>query len=242
MPTPPITGVTVCVDYNDYLKLTLPYNRHHFSKCVVVTVASDRQTKAVASNNNCDVFVTDRIYKDGSEFSKWAAVSHAVSRLKGSQWVTYFDADTLLPKRVPWHSLRVGNLYTPIRRQIPAVCDNMPQERYWPQFEIDGEATDRKSCCLVWHTDDKHVTPADSWSSKSLPLPHAGCTPEPFQKSWPEDSVLRTPFDVLHLSKPRMDWCGRVSRYLNGEVNIVAEHRYEMLKKYIDYPKELDLI
>ncbi len=50
MPTPPINGVTVCVDYSDYLSLTLEYNRHHFDNFAVVTASSDRATKELAKN------------------------------------------------------------------------------------------------------------------------------------------------------------------------------------------------
>ncbi len=45
--------VIVCVDYSDYLALTLPYNRHHFDEVLVITTSTDVITREVAKANDC---------------------------------------------------------------------------------------------------------------------------------------------------------------------------------------------
>ena len=243
MSTPPINGVTVCVDYTDYLELTLPYNRHHFDRFVVVTTRSDRATRELAKKHRCDIVQTQEIYADGAHFNKWSAAAQGFDALsisevqstKSGNWCVYLDADILLPRSVKWNVLKQGNLYIPPRRQITQLCDNIPKEFFWPTNLLDPEAIQRASDCQIWHSDDKHVPDAD-WQDTDIV--HAGGKNSLFQSWW--DHRIMAPFEVLHLSTPRMDWCGRISRYTNGELNIVGPSRYDTLKKFIQSPEPLD--
>ena len=242
MSTPPINGVTVCVDYSDYLSLTLQYNRHHFDKFAVVTASSDRATKELAKKHNCIVVSTQAMYADDAHFNKWSAAAQGfdamsipeVQSTKSGYWYVYIDADILLPQRIEWNALEQGNLYVPHRRQITQLCDILPNEHYWPTNSFDGEAINRASYCQIWHSHDKHVPDSD-WQDADIV--HAGGKNSLFQSWW--DRRI-SPFDVLHLSTPRMDWCGRISRYTNGELNIVGPSRYKTLKKFIQSPEPLD--
>ena len=237
MPTPPINGVTVCVDYSDYLHLTLPYNRHHFDKFVVVTAASDRATKELAKKQDCIVVQTEAMYADGLHFNKWAAAAEGFDTIPRDGWFAYIDADILLPRSIKWDSLKQGDLYVPYRRQIKQLCENLPQERYWPIMGYDSEAIERASYCQIWHAEDTHV-PKTNWQDTEIA--HAGGRNRMFQNWW--DRRIRAPFDVLHLSRPRTDWCGRVSRYLNGEVNPVARRRFACLSQFIRSCDDFDQI
>lgn len=243
MPTPPINGVTVCVDYSDYLRLTLRYNRHHFDKFVVVTASSDKTTKDLAKSYGCTIVQTQAVYANGAHFNKWSAAAAGfdaisipeVQNTKSGSWYVYIDADILLPRSIEWDSLEQGNLYIPPRRQITQLCEVMPKEQYWPLNQYDAEAIERASYCQIWHSDDEHV-PGTDWQDTDIA--HAGGRNRKFQSWWETSSTA--PFDVLHLSTPRMDWCGRISRYTNGELNPVGPRRYQALKKFIQSPEPLD--
>ena len=39
-----MNAILVCVDYSDLLAITLPHNRHHFNKVMVVTTPEDKDT------------------------------------------------------------------------------------------------------------------------------------------------------------------------------------------------------
>jgi len=243
MPTPPINGVTVCVDYSDYLSLTLEYNRHHFDSFAVVTASSDRATKELAKKHDCIVVNTQAMYADGAHFNKWSAAAQGFDALsipeyqdtESGNWCVYIDADILLPRRIEWNALQQGNLYIPYRRQIAQLCDNMPKEYYWPLNSLDSESIQRASYCQIWHSGDGHV-PDTNWQDTDIA--HAGGKNRKFQSWW--DHIVKAPFDVLHLSIPRMDWCGRISRYTNGDLNPVGPRRYQTLRKYIQSPEPLD--
>lgn len=245
MSTPPINGVTVCVDYTDYLELTLPYNRHHFNRFVVVTTRSDRATKELAKKHRCDIVQTQVMYAEGTHFNKWAAAAQGFDDIstpeaqdtKSGNWCVYIDADIVLPRNIEWDSLKQGDLYVPYRRQITELCETVQKETYWHTNSYDSEAIERASYCQIWHSNDMKV-PSTDWQDTDIA--HAGGRNRKFQSWW--ETTSTAPFEVLHLSTPRIDWCGRISRYRNGELNPVGSRRYEVLQKFIRSPKPLDEI
>lgn len=94
--------ITVCVDYSDYLKYTLPVMCRFGDRVVVVTTSDDLSTqKVVADNAGVELICMNRemLYLDGSTFNKSlfvrTAQEHVHKRFPHS-WVLVLDADVML--------------------------------------------------------------------------------------------------------------------------------------------------
>lgn len=92
----PISAVTVCVGYGDFLRASAPWNRHQFDKWVVVTSQDDKETRDVCRLNRITCLVTDDHTRDGS-FSKGRAIERGLQHLPLDSWVLHVDADVVLP-------------------------------------------------------------------------------------------------------------------------------------------------
>jgi hypothetical protein len=88
--------VTVCVNYSDFLRETLPYNQRHFDRVVVVTTEQDRSTRDLCEHLGVECLVTDLMTK-GNEFAKARGIDYGLANLRGDGWVVHLDADIWLP-------------------------------------------------------------------------------------------------------------------------------------------------
>ena len=113
-----LTAVIVCVDYSDYLSVTLPRNRHHFREVLIVTHPSDLRTLSIAVRHECKTFVTSAFYDDGADFNKWLALELGLDFIGRNRWLCLLDADVIWPDNLPVDRdyFEVGKLYTPLRR------------------------------------------------------------------------------------------------------------------------------
>jgi len=91
-------AITVCVNYDDYLKISLPHNKPLFDHLIVVTSPDDIKTQNICQENQVDVILTNKFYEGGAEFNKGKAINEALRGLDG--WVCHFDSDILLPKNI----------------------------------------------------------------------------------------------------------------------------------------------
>lgn len=97
-----LEAITVCVNYSDFLEITLPRNIKHFDSYYVVTSTTDETTvdvcKKVAVDNpgKLHCIQTDIFTWKGAKFNKGAAIDLAIQNLKHLDWVGTIDSDTLL--------------------------------------------------------------------------------------------------------------------------------------------------
>jgi hypothetical protein len=91
-----LEGATICVGYGDFLAETLPLNRPHFDRLVVVTKPDDTETKEVCAKYDTECVTTHAFGPDG-QFCKGAGINVGLSHLNQDGWVLHLDADTLLP-------------------------------------------------------------------------------------------------------------------------------------------------
>lgn len=89
--------VSVCVDYGDVLKLTIPFNRHLFDKWVIVTSPEDVETQDLCKYYKTECVVTDKFYENGDKFNKGKGINEGLKRLKRQEWVLHLDSDIVLP-------------------------------------------------------------------------------------------------------------------------------------------------
>lgn len=93
-----IECVVVCINYSDFLAHTLPFNKKHFNKMVVVTDTNDISTQKLCEKWNVECVVSDDMYvTDKSIPSKGIAINLGMGRLDGDGWVVSMDADIWLP-------------------------------------------------------------------------------------------------------------------------------------------------
>jgi hypothetical protein len=92
-----IEAVTVCVNYSDFLAHTLPHNKQHFDKFVVVTSAQDTLTQKLCEFHNVECVITDVFYENGDVFNKAKGINVGLKRLQQTGWVVHLDADIYLP-------------------------------------------------------------------------------------------------------------------------------------------------
>lgn len=92
-----LEAVTVCVEYSDFLAHTLPQNKQHFDKYVVVTSKKDKLTQRLCEFHNVEVITTDAFYEDGNKFNKGKGINIGLSHLSMKGWAIHLDADIYLP-------------------------------------------------------------------------------------------------------------------------------------------------
>lgn len=92
-----LEGVCVCVNYGDFLAETLPQNKQHFNRLVVVTDTNDKWTKTVCEYHHVKCVQTDVFYENGDVFNKGKGINEGLKHLSNEGWVVQLDADIYLP-------------------------------------------------------------------------------------------------------------------------------------------------
>ena len=95
-----LEGVTVCVNYADFLEVTLTHNLGHFDDFVVVTHHDDKDTQEVCNRHSVRCVLTDVMYERQEQFNKGAAINVGLAHLRKLGWIMHLDADIILPDRL----------------------------------------------------------------------------------------------------------------------------------------------
>ena len=88
-----INALTVCVNYADFLRQTLPFNLAHFDRLIVVTDMRDAETAAMCKELGVECLRTDSFYAQRAHFAKSAAINLALAKLDPQDWACIFDSD-----------------------------------------------------------------------------------------------------------------------------------------------------
>lgn len=223
-----MNAIMVCVDYSDILAMTLPYNRHHFDRVMVVTSLTDSRTRDLAWNYGCDVHLTNSFYRDGAYFNKWKALEEGLTVLGRKGWLCIMDADILWPREVDLNRyLHCGYLYTPRRYMIDPIPNKILKEEEWNTYPLHPQDREFAGYTQIFHADDKHL---DSPPWHQTNWKHAGGADSFFQAKWPEPYKVRPNFRVLHLGASGQNWCGRVTPYQDGTIPEQSRERSEYLR------------
>lgn len=214
-------AITVCVDYSDYLAVTLPYNSHHFSDILVVTSPSDLSTITLCETLGVATYITDAFYRRQALFNKWLALEEGLDHFGRHGLLCILDSDIVFPANINMEYL-VDRLYTPLRRMNPETT--VPPESQWSSFPYSANTTEFSGYTQIFHSTDKHL-PTPPWHQ--LDWKHAGGADTFFQANWPESTKTRPNYEVLHLGEPGANWCGR------SEQGRKALERYMKLRRGI---------
>lgn len=201
-----LRAVMVCVDYADYLAITLPYNRHHFDEVMIVTTHDDANTQKLAQKYHCSVYCTDAFYRQGASFNKWLALEEGLNRFGRWGWMCLMDADVLWPKEAQLPTLEKGFLYSPLRHMLEGDAQTpIPPEHQWHSIHVHGNVNEWAGYTQIFHATDSHL-PGIPWHQTNWK--HGGGADSFFQFMWPSDCKKRLPWNVLHLGPNGTNWCG----------------------------------
>jgi hypothetical protein len=96
-----LEGLTVSVNYADFLDETLSENLGHFDEFAVVTAADDRATQAVCHRHGVICVKTDVHREDPLDrFNKGLMINLGLAHLRNRGWLLHLDADIVLPDRL----------------------------------------------------------------------------------------------------------------------------------------------
>lgn len=224
-PADRIKSLTVCVDYDDFLAITLPRNMRHFSRTLVVTSPADTRTQELARREGAECYVTDAFYRGGAAFNKGAAVEEAFRVLGRDGWICVWDADIVMPECIQFPR-ETDCLYVPVRCMFERP-DRFADDLDWRELPVPTQPHEFDGYFQLFHA--SALEPpwyGTTWT-------HAGGCDSEFEFKFPEPRRRRAPFTVLHLGSEIMEgtqigrnWRGRVTpRIDTGEVSPAAAVR-----------------
>lgn len=227
----PIKAIVVCVDYDDFLAVTIPRMVKHVTELLVVTSPTDTRTvELVNKYPKARTYQTDAFYRRGAAFNKGWAMEEGFGQLGRDGWILILDADILLPEELPPLSLQIGNIYTPPRRILRDVDGlTAPPDIDVAKLPLRYEKGNF-GYFQLFHADDPVVKNVRPWYQTDWV--HAGGADSVFEKMWKPVNKKKLEFDVVHLGDPDQNWYGRVRpRIDTGERSAEAAARAEQLKK-----------
>ena len=92
-----IEAVTVCVGYDDFLRVVIPYNLPMFDRWLIVTEPSDTATRELCREFGLECLQSEDGHDNG-EFSKGRVVERGLQHLSADGWRLHIDADIALPR------------------------------------------------------------------------------------------------------------------------------------------------
>lgn len=221
-------AIMVCVNYEDLLAVTLPYNRHHFEDvCIVTDSASEQRIRDLilpdAPSSLCEIklFVTDAFYERGAAFNKWLALERALDWYGRHGWLCVMDADVLWPRDATIPEMKIGELLTPLRRMAPWPFPiSFPpfwyqDERTWGSWPLHRNVGEWAGYTQIFRAEDPAIGPAP-WHETDWR--HAGGADSIFQRKWSNAKKIRPKWEVLHLGEAGQNWFGRATPMGDGTV------------------------
>jgi hypothetical protein len=217
-----------CVNFDDFLRLTLPINIRHVDTITVITAPGDAETVAVAKAHGAAVIETDA-FTEGGVFNKARALNVWLDSIDGRDpdvWVLALDADILLPAAIAsaFADANPTDLYGAPRRlcvteeewesytqglrdlqSFPVLAPPVVEGRVWNLVPTSNAA----GLCgyfQAWNLAQASGMP------RFPEAPTAAGYDVVFGLSFDEQSRhYLDGVEVLHLGPPRVNWVGRQS-------------------------------
>lgn len=243
-----MNAIIVCVDYWDYLSITLPINIRYFNNVTIVTDFNDYDLhfkyleNLIKHYNKINIIVTDTFYDDGAIFNKWKALEFGLDSVGREGWICHLDADIVWPitdayglkietyKDVitiegneGFYKYEKGDLITPLRRMLHDFNGNLPEEKDWIKHRIHRNLNEWAGYSQIFHAEDPVLPNPPPWHQ--IDWEHAGGADSFFQNMWSRENKYRPPFDCLHLGDAGKNWYGRATKYLNGKMPKDAQEK-----------------
>ena len=212
-----LRALITSVNFSDFLALTLPWNRHHWSEVMVLTTPADTNTQEVAHAHGASVYVTNSFYRDGAKFNKYLAIEEALNHFGRHGVLCLIDVDIFWPKHLPpFHYWKPNRIYSFRRRRLLLdVTAPIPPEKEWYKLPMHLLTDKCFGFTQIFWADDPVLGPPP-WHP--LDITHAGLGDNLFQNRWPLESRVWLERDVLHLGDHGNNWLGRVVPGRDGKL------------------------
>lgn len=94
--------VMTCVNYGDFLSVSLNENIKYFSpkRITVVTDGNDIVTQKICDLFGVNCVITDKFYEDGAVFNKGKGINEGINSIKDPEWILLTDADIVFPSNI----------------------------------------------------------------------------------------------------------------------------------------------
>jgi hypothetical protein len=212
-------GITVCVDYDDLLAITLPRNARHFSRVYVITTPDDARTlEVIKSVPNAIPVLTDAFYRHGAKFNKGLAMELGLDHMGRTGWICIFDADTIMPDDLKLPKLEVGCLYG-MRRRILHDVKKWHPGMNWNQCPVSADRV-IAGYFQLFSAEDTRLRDTRPWYD--VTFTHAGGCDGYFQSRYKYDKKVWLDAQCLHLGPRDANWFGRATDRLDGEQPAVS--------------------
>lgn len=219
-----IEAITVCMNYGDFLAHSLPLNKNHFDRTIVVTEPKDDHTKDICRYYGVEFIETYSAQLHRGEFHKGECVTEGIAKLNNPEWVVLIDADTVLQPNFrkvieelnTVEELDKTCLYTIDRIRFETFEEWM-QFHSRPSYDLGSRARDGRFCL-------PHFVPTgffQMWNVKETGISQyihewVKCGGEDirFAYLFPRSKRLFLPeTNCYHLaSSPECNWLGRKSK------------------------------
>lgn len=203
-------GLTVCVNYSEFLRVGLSRWLAGLDSLTVVTAPGDVETIRLCAEFGADVFVTELFYKDGAAFNKGRAMEAArIQTWAGLKpgWRLFFDSDVVPP--ADWATrldgmIQPGSLYGCLR--FDAALGAL-EDRGQPNCAYDVPGV---GYFQLYHSADPVVQATPLLDEHWV---HAGNYDNRFMDLWRKSGkrIQCVPYRVAHIG-PREQWFGRGNR------------------------------
>jgi len=209
-------AIICCVEYDDFLTITLKRNIDLFDKVLVVTSFEDVATQDLVASYypKCQLHITDAFYNNDALFNKGAAMEEGFDILGRDGWIAILDADIILPKdfKKYYEQLYFPFLYVPYRKMLYDPT-NYHDALDWNELG-DKLEYEFAGYCQIFNGYDP-VLEQRPWYSDEFT--HAGGCDSLFQAKWSIGRRIRPDWRVLHLGPADRNWCGRCTDRLDGK-------------------------
>ncbi|HEY3740673.1 MAG TPA: hypothetical protein VGL53_12555, partial [Bryobacteraceae bacterium] len=131
-----IECISTCVGYGDILAHTLPRNKPHFDRMLIITAPEDKQTRKVCDYYRVPYHATDSFKTRWGQFAKGTCINEGLAKLQKDAWICHLDSDIVLPpntrEALERANLSTGGLYGVDRVECKNYID-------WQRFLDDPE-------------------------------------------------------------------------------------------------------
>jgi len=210
-----VIALIVCVDYDDFLKITLPKNSKFFDKYIIITSPKDTNTQKLFNSfqkkyTNIELIKTNDFYINNNPFNKGLALRNVQKSLPNNVFVSILDADIVLPNNFDVMIQRIrksskGCLWSAPRVHYDTFKDyqnNKPSKTQYDSL-FQGYLQIYYNYGGGGNVNRKKLYPANK--------KNAGKSDNIFKKSWKSTNRIVLDCKVKHLGPSCVNWNGRIS-------------------------------
>lgn len=203
-------AITVCIDYSDYLEISLPHNRSFFDKYTIVTTARDVRTLELAKKFECTALILDT----EKDYVKKSMMSQGLQQLQQRQWIQILDADIVLPLEYAGIRGRVDSF----DRHALYGCQRLfcQNKLVWDLFGFNAQCYEPEEnpraigigFFQLFHASSQYLSTSQDWYAVAHGQKAADMS---FRAKFPAAAIHQLPIKVIHLGPASVNWYGRRS-------------------------------